>query len=201
MWPFLKTFLKWFLLKSLQRQNEQQKKCNLSNPSLGKRILSRQKNNRRPLWIHCTISKNQIHPQRTNFVTIKDVQKKILPWREIQKCFQSNHPAGISSRVLRGLARGGQHSSTCKSSVRGKPNGSHHSQSHFIYLQCWWIVAMQVSQEISSALFLVGPGFHYQWLLMLLNRKENSWSQQLKTVVAKLDHSVAWLVYLSLLRP
>ena len=28
------------------------------------------------------------------------------------------------------------------------------------------------SQETSSGLFLVGPGFHYQWLLMLLIKKK-----------------------------
>lgn len=73
-------------------------------------------------------------------------------------------------------------------------------KSHFIHLPCWWIVAMQVSQEISSGLFLVGSGFHYQWLLTLLNRKENSWyHHQLKTVVAELDSSIARVFYLSLL--
>lgn len=124
------------------------------------------KNNRCILWIHCAISNNLIHPQRTHFVTTNSVQKHFLSKGHPKMLPDKSH-TGISIRVPWGLSWRGQRSFVCKRSVVQRNLITCLTlQSHFIYLQCWWTVVMQVSQEISSGLFLVGPGFHYQWLLI-----------------------------------
>lgn len=89
----------------------------------------------------------------------------------------------------------GQCSFVCESSAAWRTLITHITlQSHFIYLHSWWIGIMQASRGISRALFLMGPGFHYQWWLTLHNRKENSLFQQGKTIVAKLFNSLGSLL-------
>lgn len=134
-------------------------------------------------------------PSEGKFCDYSGCSKEYSSLRGSPKVFPDKSHPGVSVRVLWGRGRAlmrvqeppVQRSLIVRIALR----------SHFMCLPCWWIAAVQVSQEISPSLFLVGPGFHYQCLLMPLNRKENTWSQQLKRAVAKLGRSKAWIVYLS----
>lgn len=172
MWPFPEPLWKLLLLKRLLRQVNNTEEMLSHDCWLGNRILGRPDVHSEYI---CTISKIQF-TQRTTFVTIKDVQKKCFPPGGNLKVFpgQSQHRHKHIGSLRTGLR---EWCSPCVCKELCRVEGPNHwllcSHTSPIFsadelLLCW-------SQETSLVYFLVGPGFHYQWLPNAFNtKKENS---------------------------